>query len=131
VGPNPAIIRGAAALPCGACGLAWEACTKDVHNAAPWVAIKGRDVVPHRCSIQGRIRHPRHEDGRGIAFPLDVTYTTVSASEGDLESEFKAPSPGTYSQPIHGHRLPCLPIRSARVSDSLGIRPGADHLSVG
>lgn len=58
----------------------------DIHRAAPRVAIEGGNVVPDRCLIQGRVFHPRHENGRGEGVPLDVTHSTISG-DGDGESE--------------------------------------------
>jgi|TARA_Y100000294_G_scaffold37911_1_gene33583 hypothetical protein len=52
--------------------------SEDVHRAAPWPAVKGGNVIPDRSLIQGRVFHPRHEDGRGEGIPLDITDSTVS-----------------------------------------------------
>ena len=58
--------------------LARIARSDDVHRAAPRAAVEGGNVVPDRCAIQGRVFHPRHEDGRGVGVPLDVTHSTIS-----------------------------------------------------
>ncbi len=50
----------------------------DIHRAAPRVAVEGGNVVPERRAIQGRVFHPRHEDGRGVGVPLDVTHSAIS-----------------------------------------------------
>ncbi len=49
-----------------------------IHDATPWPAVEGGNVVPDRSLIQGLLFHPRHEDGRGEGVPLDVTDSTVS-----------------------------------------------------
>ena len=60
--------------------LARIARSDDVHRAAPWAAVEGGNVVPDRCRIQGRVFHPRHEDGRGVGVPLDVTHSAISGA---------------------------------------------------
>lgn len=60
-------------------GLARIARKDDVHCATPRAAVEGCDVVPDRRRIQGRVFHPRHEDGCSIGFPLDVTHSAISA----------------------------------------------------
>lgn len=61
--------------------LAREARSDDIHEAAQHPAIEGREIVPDKCRSQGRRRHPRHESGRGVAVPLNVTKSAVVASE--------------------------------------------------
>ena len=58
----------------------------DVHRAAPRAAIEGSNVVPDNSLIQGRIFHPRHEDGRGVGVPFDMAHSTISG-DGDGEPE--------------------------------------------
>ena len=58
--------------------LARIARSDDVHRAAPRAAVEGGNIVPDRRRIQGRVFHPRHEDGRGVGVPLDVTHSTIS-----------------------------------------------------
>ena len=50
----------------------------DVHRAAPRAAVEGGNIVPDNSLIQGRVFHPRHEDGRGVGVPLDVTHSAIS-----------------------------------------------------
>ncbi len=73
--------------------LARIARSDDIHRAAPWAAIEGGNVVPDRCRIQGRVRHPRHEHGRGEGFPLDVTQSSVPGT-GDGEPEVEPAGAG-------------------------------------
>jgi hypothetical protein len=49
-----------------------------IHDATPLPAIEAGNVIPDRRLIQGRLFHSRHEDGRGVGVPLDVTHSTVS-----------------------------------------------------
>jgi hypothetical protein len=60
--------------------LARIARSDDVHRAAPRAAVEGGNVVPDRRPIQGRVFHPRHEDGRGVGVPLDVTHSAISGA---------------------------------------------------
>lgn len=69
--------------------LARIACSEDIHDAAPWAAVEGGNVVPERSRIQGRVFHPCHEDGRRIGFPLDVTHSSISVA-GDVQGEVEA-----------------------------------------
>ena len=52
-------------------------------------------VGPDRRVIQGRVFHPRHETGRGVGFPLDVT---DSASAGLCDSHAKIQASGAGAQ---------------------------------
>lgn len=70
----------------------------DVHAATPASAVEGRDVVPHRRRTQGRVLHPRHEDGRGIGFPLDVTNSAIGG-QGDVEPEVESRRARTEREP--------------------------------
>ncbi|SHF15911.1 hypothetical protein SAMN05444279_11943 [Ruegeria intermedia] len=67
-------------LACNGKRLARIARCDDVHRAAPRAAVKGGNVVPDRRRIQGRVFHPRHEDGRGVGVPLDVTHSAISGA---------------------------------------------------
>ena len=66
--------------------LARIARSDDVHRAAPRAAVEGSNVVPDRCRIQGRLFHPRHENGRGVGFPFDMAHNSISG-HGDGEPE--------------------------------------------
>ena len=58
----------------------------DIHRAAPRLAVECGNVVPDNSLIQGRVRHPRHESGRSICFPLDMAHSSISGqSEGKPE----------------------------------------------
>ena len=47
---------------------------ESLHNfAEAWLA-DGANVVPDRSLIQGRVRHPRHDSGRRVGFPLNVSH---------------------------------------------------------
>jgi hypothetical protein len=86
--PEVARVRSAEPPPCDRKWLARIARTEDVHRAAPRAAVEGGNVVPDRRAIQGRVFHPRHEHGRGVGFPLDVTQSAISGKgEQDAEVE--------------------------------------------
>lgn len=84
VRPEVPGVATAEALAGGRERLARIARSDDVHASTPASAVEGGKVVPDRSMIQGLIRHPGHEAGRGEGFPLDVTH---SASPGFRESE--------------------------------------------
>lgn len=65
----------------------------DVHRAAPRAAVETGNLVPDRRAIQGRIFHPRHEDGCGVGFPFDIAHSTISGT-GDGEPEVEPASAG-------------------------------------
>jgi len=67
----------------------------DVHRTAPRAAVEGSNVVPDRCAIQGRVFHPRHEDGRGVGIPLDVTHSAIS---GECEMQPEVEPAGTGAE---------------------------------
>jgi hypothetical protein len=49
----------------------------DIHQATPRSAVEVGNVVPDRSAIQGRVFHPRHERGRSVGVPLDVTHSSI------------------------------------------------------
>jgi len=77
--------------------LARIARSDDVHRAAPWAAVETGNVVPDRRAIQGRVLHPRHEDGRGEGVPLDVTHSTISG-DGDGKPEVEPACAGAEGE---------------------------------
>ena len=73
----------------------------EIHSSTPRCAVEGGQVVPDRRAIQGRVFHPRHESGRCVAVPLNMTHGAVVVSEGESEPEVDASDAGTKSQAIH------------------------------
>ena len=73
--------------------LARIARSDDVHRAAPRAAVERGNVVPDRCAIQGRVFHPRHEDGRGVGVPLDMTHSAISGA-CKVQPEFETAGAG-------------------------------------
>ena len=59
-------------------GLAGITGRDEMNLAAPWLAIKGSQIVPDKSRSQGRVRHPRHESGRGETVSLDITQGAIS-----------------------------------------------------
>jgi hypothetical protein len=74
-------------------GLAGIAAMNDIHRAAPRLAVEGANVVPDRRLIQGFIFHPRHESGRGVCFPFDITNSSISG-DSDVEAEVETTGSG-------------------------------------
>jgi len=98
VRPEVAWVRRAATLARHAERLARISRAEDVHRAAPRAAVEGSNVTPDRCAIQGRVFHPRHENGRGVGFPLDVTQSTISGT-GEQDAEVEAAGAGAEREP--------------------------------
>lgn len=82
-------------------GLAWISCREEIHDATPRVTVEGFEIIPGRSLIQGLVRHPGHESGRGSCFLFDKTHTAVSWL-GDSEGEFEASSSGAKGNGIKG-----------------------------
>lgn len=99
MGPEMARISFAETPPGNREWLARVARSEDIHDAAPWPAVEGCKVVPDRCRIQGLVRHPRHESGRCVGFPLDVTHSAVSGT-GDVEPEVEPADTGAQGKSV-------------------------------
>jgi hypothetical protein len=92
--------------------LAGEPASDEVHLAAPWVAVEGREIVPDRSLIHARLFHPRHESGRSEGFPLDVTHNSVGVAEGESESELQSSDAGAEGESSEGTYSHVTPPRS-------------------
>lgn len=86
LGPQVAGVGVSSPLPGPAEGLAGIAGRDDMNPAAPRPAVEGSQIVPYRRVSQGLVRHPRHESGRRMGFPLDVTDSSISRL-GDVQAE--------------------------------------------
>ena len=86
VWPEPTVIVSSGALAGGAEGLAGETGSDEIHSATPRASVKGAQVRPDRCAIQARFVHPRHESGRCVGVPLNVSHGAGDSSHGELES---------------------------------------------
>jgi hypothetical protein len=92
---EPPIVGVALSASGDAVRLARVARSDEVHAAMKRVRVEGSKVGPDRRAIQGRVFHPRHETGRGVGFPLDVT---DSASAGLCDSHAKIQASGAGAQ---------------------------------
>jgi hypothetical protein len=81
--------------------LARISACEDIHRSTPRAAIEGGNVVPQRSFIQGLVFHPRHESGRSITFPLDVTDSAIPGT-GDGEAEVDPSGTGAERQAEEG-----------------------------
>jgi hypothetical protein len=77
IGPQVPGIGSPATLPRVTEWLAGITGREDMNAAAPRSAVKGFEIVPYRRCIQGLVRHPRHESGCRVSFPLDVTNSSI------------------------------------------------------
>jgi len=96
--PEVARVVGTPALARDAERLARITRSDDVHRAAPQAAVEGSNVVPDRCAIQGRVFHPRHEDGRGAGVPLDMTHSAISGAR-EMQPEVEPAGAGAEREP--------------------------------
>jgi hypothetical protein len=70
-------------------GLTGIAGSDEMNATAPLAAVKGSQIVPDRRVSQGLVFHPRHESGRGVGFPLDVTNSSIGWL-GNMQSEVES-----------------------------------------
>jgi len=84
-GPEPAVIINTAPFAGGAERLAGESGSDEIHFITPRCAIEGREIVPYRSAIQPLFFHPRHESGRCVGVPLNVTHGSGNVGEGEGE----------------------------------------------
>lgn len=78
-------------------GLAGIAGSDEMNAAAPRAAVEGSQVVPDRSRIQGLVRHPGHESGRCMGFPLDEAHGAISGL-GDVQAEVEPGVAGAERQ---------------------------------
>ena len=69
-----------------------------MNAAAPRSAVEGSQIVPYSSWSQGLVCHPRHESGRCVSLPLDVTNSAISGL-GDMKPEIEAGVTGTEGDP--------------------------------
>jgi hypothetical protein len=101
IGPNPALVLGASALPGDAPGLTGKSRSDEIHHSTPASSVERGEVIPNRRAAQGLVFHPRHEIGRGIGVPLDVANGASPSSGRQAEAKFQSSDTGAESQDIH------------------------------
>ncbi len=69
--------------------LAGESGSDEIHRSTPRCAVEGAEIVPDRRWIQGLVFHPRHEDGRCVGVPLNVSHGDCGNS-GNAEPKLEA-----------------------------------------
>jgi hypothetical protein len=79
--------------------LAWEAGSEEIHASSPRCRVEGGQVRPDRSRIQGLVFHPRHEDGRCVGVPLNVTHGSAFHT-GESESELEPSVAGAEVQGV-------------------------------
>lgn len=65
----------------------------EMYAPAPRSAIEGSQIVPDRSRSQGRVRHPRHESGRGETVSLDIAHGAISGFR-QLQAEIQSSDTG-------------------------------------
>ena len=99
VRPKVAWILGTEPLACDGERLARISRSDDVHRAAPRAAVEGSNVVPDNSLIQGRVLHPRHENGCGEGFPFDMAHSSISG-DGDGEPKVESACAGAKREAV-------------------------------
>jgi hypothetical protein len=88
VGPEPSLVIDTSTLPGLREGLAGEAGSDEIHASTPRSSVERDEVRPDRRLIQVRVVHPRHESGRCVGVPLNVSHGSgVDAGESQSELE--------------------------------------------
>lgn len=72
--PEPTVVVNSTSPASRRPGLTREPRTDEIHDTAPLMASEGREIVPDGRSIQGLVFHPRHESGRCVGVPLNVSH---------------------------------------------------------
>lgn len=89
VRPEPSLVIDTPTLSRRRERLTGEAGSDEVHSSTPRSSIEGGEVRPDRRLIQVRLIHPRHESGRRVGVPLNVSHGSGGdscESQGELES---------------------------------------------
>lgn len=89
-------------LPCDGEVLARSATNDAIHCSTPRATVEGVDVVPDRSRSQGRVRHPCHETGRRVGFPLNESHSMSGSAGGEMESEVEASTSATDGDGVEG-----------------------------
>lgn len=80
------------AFPCDGEILTGRSTNNEIHRSTPRLSVEGLNVVPHRAFRQSRFRHPRHEAGCCVGFPLDVHHSAGPAASRLLDGEIESAS---------------------------------------
>lgn len=100
--PEPSGVVGSPPLADAGQRGAGEAAADEIHRSTPRAAIEGRKVVPNRGLLHGLVFHPRHEAGRCVGVPLNVTDSPVAVSEGEVEPELESAASGAEGKTPDG-----------------------------
>ena len=100
IGPEVALVIGSFVLAGDAVWLTREAGGNNVHSASESLGSEVLKVAaPNRSWLQGRVFHPRQEDGRSVGFPLDVSQNAGSW-ECESDSEIEPTDPAAQAEHI-------------------------------
>lgn len=99
VRPDVARIVRSSAMAGVAEGLAWVACSEDIHRAAPSSAAEGSDIAPHRRLSQETRFHRFDQMGDGEGFPLHHA-DEASTWKRQFKSEFESTPPSAEGEDV-------------------------------
>jgi hypothetical protein len=101
VGPQPAVVGGAAALSGDAGGLAGDAASDAMNAATPRAAVEGAEVAPNRSVIQQCLLHAPDQERGDMGFPFHIT-NAPGGRLGELEAEVEAAGPAAQGEDVEG-----------------------------
>lgn len=105
--------------------LAGETGSDEIHSSTPRCAVEGREVVPYRRRVQGRLVHPGHEDGRCVAVPLNVSHS-AGWDSGESGDEFESAVAGAEVEGgkfgTCSHVMVCFRVGAGRLGCSTAAR---------
>lgn len=67
----------------------------EIHSTAPRRAVEGAEIIPNRRAIEGRVTHPRNEDGGREFVTLDVADGSACAVRCEPDAKLKPADSGT------------------------------------
>ena len=105
IGPKIPLVARSQALAGGAVGLARDARSDAIHDAAPRSPVEGSEIRPANRRTQAEPFMRRRQYLASEAFPLHHTDRS-SRRQGQFDSEFEPASAGAQREDVESVRLP-------------------------
>ena len=99
--PEVALVLGAEAASGHGMRLARDAANEAIHEAAPWAAVEGSGIAPHRARSHEARFHRCHQVRGGECLPLH-THDRASAWNCQLDTEIEAAGAGADGEEVEG-----------------------------
>lgn len=97
--PEVALVETAALAPSKAVRLARDAANEAIHEAAPWPAVEGSGIAPHRALSHETLLHLCDQVRDGEGFPLHHADCS-SVFDCQFDSEIEAGTTGTDGEDV-------------------------------